>query len=379
MSGYGRAHSPLPVITSIASALPGNRATQGEIRDHFGALFPLAGRRLDAAMTCFDTAEVESRYSVLPLSELTRPRTLTETMALYAEHARALAQRAVERCLARAGLTGSRIDLVIAVSCTGIMMPSLDAHLIGALAMRPDVRRLPITELGCVGGAAAIARAHDYLVGHPDGVVLVVAVELPSLNFQPRDVTPDNLISSALFGDGAAAVLMLGDRAGGASARPDAAEGGGHREGARATPVRVIGTHCHTIPNSTHALGFDLRDDGFHTVLSREIPALLRAATGELFQKLAAKGGATVRDLRAFVLHPGGKRILSAVQEALGLDSRDTWPSWDVLRQYGNQSSASVLFVLERWMAKPPAPGTLGAMAAFGPGLTAESALLQWT
>lgn len=330
-------------------------------------------------MSTFDTAEVESRYSVLPLREMTRQRTLTETMALYAEHARALAQRAAGLCLERANVAGARIDLVIAVSCTGIMMPSLDAHLIGALAMRPDVRRLPITELGCVGGAAAVSRAHDFLVGHTEGVVLVVAVELPSLNFQARDVSADNLISSALFGDGAVALLMFGDRVGGVPSRAGASEGGGDRVGERTAPVRVLGTHCHTIPNSTHVLGFDLRDDGFHTVLSREIPALLRAAAGDLFQKLAAKGGATVRDIRAFVLHPGGKRILSAVQEALGLDMRDVQPSWDVLREYGNQSSAAVLFVLERWMARSPPPGTLGAMAAFGPGLTAESALLQWT
>jgi alkylresorcinol/alkylpyrone synthase len=342
-------------------------------------MFPLEGRRLEAAMSYFDTSEVHSRYSVLSLSEMTRRRTLTETMALYAEHAQRLAQRAALECLARANLPGARIDLVIAVSCTGIMMPSLDAHLMGPLALRPDVRRLPITELGCVGGAAAVSRAHDYLVGHPDGVVLVIAVELPSLNFQPLDVTPDNLISSALFGDGAVAVAMTGDRVAAATG----ARGGAVAErgtGGRIPPVQVLGTHCHTLPSSTHALGFDLRDDGFHTVLSREIPALLRGVAVDLFQKLAAKGEATLRDIQAFVLHPGGKRILAAVQEALGLEPADAQPSWDVLREFGNQSSASVLFVLERWMTRrPPPTGTLGAMAAFGPGLTAESVLLRWT
>jgi alkylresorcinol/alkylpyrone synthase len=343
-------------------------------------MFPLEGRRLDAAMSYFDTAEVDSRYSVMPLAEMTRRRTLTETMRLYAEHAQALARRVALDSLARASLPGSRVDLVIAVSCTGIMMPSLDAHLIRPLALRPDVRRLPITELGCVGGAAAVSRAHDYLVGHPDGVVLVVAVELPSLNFQPLDVSPDNLISSALFGDGAVAVVMTGDRLGAPRSPPGGGGGGGgERDGGRVAPVRVLGTHCHTVPDSTHVLGFDLRDDGFHTVLSREIPGLLRGAAVDLFRRLAAQGEATPRDIRAFVLHPGGKRILAAVQEALGLEPVDTQPSWDVLREFGNQSSASVLFVLERWMTQRPQPaGTLGAMAAFGPGLTAESVLLQW-
>jgi alkylresorcinol/alkylpyrone synthase len=144
--------------------------------------------------------------------------------------------------------------------------------------------------------------------------------------------------------------------------------------------MRVLDTLAHIFPRTTYALGFDLRDDGFHTVLSREIPELLRAATGELFQKLAAKGGATVRDLRAFVLHPGGKRILSAVQEALGLDARDTRPSWDVLREYGNQSSASVLFVLHEWLTRRQTPaGSHGVLAAFGPGLTTEMLLLRWS
>jgi alkylresorcinol/alkylpyrone synthase len=264
------------------------------------------------------------------------------------------------------------------------MLPSLDAFLIDALGLRRDVRRLPITQLGCVAGAAALARAHDHLLGHPRGRVLVVAVELPSLNFQPLDVSTDNLISSALFGDGAAAVLMTGSEHEGAAAMGPGSRTSVHAVGPhphpQPRPITVLGTRCHTIPNSTHALGFDLRDDGFHSVLSKDIPGLLGGAVGELFSQLARQGEATLRDLRTFILHPGGKRILLALQQALGLASEDLGPSWDVLRRFGNQSSASVLFVLHEWMtARRPAPGVLGALAAFGPGLTAESVLLRWT
>ena len=373
-------------IIHISVAVPRYPATQTEIRDAFGRRFPLEGRRLAAALAYFDAAGIDTRYGVLPLSALTSPRTLSETMRLYSEFARELSEEVCRSCLADSATAPHEIDLVISVSCTGIMLPSLDAFLIDSLGLRRDVRRLPITELGCVAGAAALARAHDFLVGHPRGRVLVVAVELPSLNFQPLDVSVDNLVSSALFGDGAAAVLMTGRdlRSGPASApahTPALAPTPSRERLAPAQlPLEVVGVRCHTIPTSTHALGFDLRDDGFHSVLSRDIPTLLRSAAGELFSQLARQGEATLRDLRAFVLHPGGKRILMALQEALGLSPDDVRPSWEVLRRYGNQSSASVLFVLHEWMTGTrPAPGALGGLAAFGPGLTAESVLLRWT
>jgi alkylresorcinol/alkylpyrone synthase len=377
----------LSQITNIAVAVPEYPATQSEIRDAFSRRFPLEGRRLAAAMAYFDASGIETRYGVLPLAALTTPRTLTETMRLYAERALALGVEVARACLAGAGTAPEQIDLVVVTSCTGIMLPSLDAFLIDALGLRRDVRRLPITQLGCVAGAAALARAHDHLLGHPRGRVLVVAVELPSLNFQPLDVSVDNLISSALFGDGAAAVLMTGAELEGSAVGP-VVRTSGHAIGGHAhahaqpqpRPITVVGTRCHTIPNSTYALGFDLRDDGFHSVLSKDIPGLLGGVVGELFSQLARQGEATLRDLRAFVLHPGGKRILLALQQALGLTTEDLGPSWDVLRRFGNQSSASVLFVLHEWMnARRPPPGVLGALAAFGPGLTAESVLIRWT
>lgn len=358
----------MSTIVSIATTVPAFSATQAEAKAAFRPLFPLLGRRLDAAMAFFDHAEVETRHSVLSLPEIARPRTLTETMKIYADSARELGHRVARECLRRADLDATMIDLVITVSCTGIMIPSLDAYLIDTLKMRRDVRRLPITELGCVGGAAAVAHAHDYLVGHPHDRVLVISVELPSLSLQPTDVSPDNLVSSAIFGDGAAAVLLAGD---GAVSGSDAAD---------PPAIRILETHRHTIPQSTHALGFDLREDGFHTVLSREVPALLRAEVGALVDELTRRAGVSAKDLGVFVFHPGGKKILGAVEEALGLKREDTQPSWDVLRDYGNQSSASVLFVLEGWMTdRRPTRGSLGVMAAFGPGITAELLLLRWT
>lgn len=376
----------MPKITSIATAVPAFSATQAALKAEFLPLFPLARRRLDAAMALFDNAEVQTRHSVLSLPQIGRPRTLTETMKVYAHHALELGEKVARECLRRGAVTADQVDQIITVSCTGIMIPSLDAYLMDALGMRRDLRRLPITELGCVGGAAAVARANDYLRGAPEDRVLVISVELPSLSLQPLDISQDSLVSSAIFGDGAAAVLIVGDRvdapAGVAAGNgmdvgsAERAEMRSHAEGG----IRILGTLSHTIPASTAALGFDLREDGFHAVLAKEVPALLRAEVGALVARLTERAGVPQESLSAFIFHPGGKRVLGALEEALGLRREATQPSWDVLRDFGNQSSASVLFVLERWIAeRRPAAKSLGVMAAFGPGLTAELVLLQWT
>jgi len=307
----------------------------------------------------FDSAGVEQRHSVLPLSELRARRSLTETMDIYRTHAIALGRQVAADCLKAAGVAADEVDLVITVSCTGIMLPSLDAYLANDLGFRPDVRRLPITELGCSAGAAALARGRDYLVGHPDERVLVVSVELPSLSFQRDDLSVGNLVSLALFGDGAAAVLLCGSRAAGAS---------------------ILETRSHIFARSLDALGFDLRDDGFHVVLAKELPVMVRRELGQLVNALLASTGVSAEQLASFVLHPGGRKILEAAEDVLRLDRERVQPSWDVLRDYGNMSSAAVLFVLHEHMTRRrPAVGSYGLMAAFGPGFSTELLLLQWS
>jgi alkylresorcinol/alkylpyrone synthase len=350
-----------PTIVSTVTAVPPHSATQEEMKAHLRALFPLNARRLEAALSLFDHAAVDRRYSVAPLGSMLGRRSLTESTEQYRDHAIALGRDVAARCLAGAGRRADEIDLLITVSCTGIMIPSLDAHLANELGFRSDVKRLPITELGCAGGAAALARARDFLMGFPNGRVLVVAVELPSLSLQRDDVSLSNLVSTALFGDGAAAALLEG------------------RDGGSAGGVRILETLSHLFPKSTWALGFDLQDDGFHSVLSKDVPALLKTEIARLVRTLADRRGLARDQLSCFVLHPGGRKILGCCEEELGLERADTQPSWDVLRAYGNQSSASVLFVLHEWLTKrQPAPGAHGVLAAFGPGLSTEMLLLQW-
>ncbi|HXU63213.1 MAG TPA: 3-oxoacyl-[acyl-carrier-protein] synthase III C-terminal domain-containing protein [Polyangia bacterium] len=355
--------SATPTIASTATAVPAHAATQSQVKERLREMLPLPARRLDAAMELFDHTAVERRYSVEPLERLGTLRGISDMQARYRESAIALARQVATEALARAEVEPRDVDLLITVSCTGIMIPSVDAHLVNQMGFRSDVRRLPITELGCVGGASALARAHDFLVGFPEARALVVAVELPSLSMQRADLSPANLISTALFGDGAAAVLLAG-----ANARAS---------GRRA---RILETLAHIFPESTWALGFDLEDDGFHSVLSKEVPALLKSEIGSLVRKLADRRGLSRDQLTSFILHPGGRKILTYAEEELGLAREDTQPSWDVLRDFGNQSSASVLFVLHEWLTKRhPAAGSHGILAAFGPGLSTEMLLLEWS
>jgi alkylresorcinol/alkylpyrone synthase len=346
-------------IVATATALPPHVLPQDGVKAAVRALLPADRPRTEAALAMFDGARVERRHSVLSLDDLAKRRRLGQTMELYRESAIALGRKVATDCLRQADVPARAIDLVITVSCTGLLIPSIDAYLASALGFRTDVRRLPITALGCVAGAAALARAHDFLIHRPDAHVLIVAVELPTLSFQHDDVSPAQLVSTAIFGDGAAAVLL---------------RGGGAVPGCAITGVR-----SHFVPGSEHALGFDLREDGFHVVLAQELPDLLGREVAAAVDRLLAQEGIGRRDLGAVVLHPGGRRILTAVEQALALPRAMTQPSWDVLREHGNQSSAAVLFVLDRWLRlHRPAAGAHGLLAAFGPGLTMELCVLRW-
>jgi alkylresorcinol/alkylpyrone synthase len=252
----------------------------------------------------------------------------------------------------------AEIDLIITVSCTGVMIPSLDAHLINDLGFRSDVRRLPITELGCAAGAAAFSRAWEYLRAFPDATVLVVAVELPSLTFQRENFSQANLISSVLFGDGDAAAVVTG--------RP-------------ARGPRIMDTQSYLFPQSLDAMGFDLKESGFHIVLSKDVPQMIREKIKGLLTSFLRRHALSPEKISRFILHPGGQKLLLYMEEELGLSRSDTQSSWDVLSQYGNLSSASVFFVLHECLTKTDAkPGEYGLLAAFGPGFSAEMVLLQW-
>jgi alkylresorcinol/alkylpyrone synthase len=348
-------------IRQTSTAVPEHVMTQADAKAAARAVLPLRAERMAAVLALFDGVGVERRHSVLPMEGFHAKRNMSETMSLYREHAVRLGRQVATDCLARAGVAPAEVDMVIAVSCTGVMLPSFDAYLANELGFRPDVRRLPITELGCSGGAAALAFARDFITAHPGSTVLVISVELPTLSFQRDDPSVANLISSALFGDGAAAVLLSG-------------------RGADGPGAVVLDAQSHLFPRTIEALGFDLEHDGFHVVLARELPGIVRSGVGALVSGLLARAGVDRETVSAFVLHPGGRRILEALEDVLALRPEQTRPSRDIMREYGNVSSATVLLVLHEWLTRHrPAPGSHAVLGAFGPGFTAELAVLRWT
>jgi len=345
-------------VAATATAVPPYRIGAEEVKNYLQAVFAIESSRADAMMAVIDHSQVEQRYCVNPVEYIIQPRPLSQLSQEYQEHAVQLGRTVAADCLERAGLTPREIDLLITVSCTGFMIPSLDAYLINDLGFRSDVVRLPITELGCAAGAAALARASDFIRATPGTNVLVVAVEIPSLTFQRENVSQANLISTVLFGDGAAATVATG--------RP-------------CHGPRIVGTASHLFPHTLDAMGFDLKDSGFHIVLSKDVPQLIRDYIRELLGGFLSRHSLRSEQISAFILHPGGQKLLLYLEEELGLNRCDTQPSWDVLRDYGNLSSASVLFVLHEWLTKRNvAAGEYGLMAAFGPGFSAEMLLLQW-
>jgi alkylresorcinol/alkylpyrone synthase len=293
------------------------------------------------------TPEPLTRHLAAPVDWLLRPRSLGDTMRAYAEHAPRLARQASCRALADAGVRPADIDLVISVSCTGYLVPSLDVRLAAEIGLRPDVTRLPLTELGCSGGAAAVAAAHRHLAAYPDDRVLVVAVELPTLTFRPDDRSLDNLTAAMVFGDGAAAAVM----------------------GTSPSGLQVRGAASRLLPDSEAALGFQLRDGGFHVVLDRRLPRLIERHLPGVIADFT--GHQRIDDPAFYAVHAGGPRVFDAVETSLRLPPDALAPSRRVFREVGNLSSASILFSLAELPGAANAAGD-GLAIAFGPGVTIE-------
>ena len=316
-------------------------------------------RRPEPLVRILQNTGIESRHTVFEGDDVIADHTLGQRNELYVSTCIELGEQVVRRALDEAGLAPCDIDAFISVSCTGFMLPSVDAHLINRLRMNANARRLPITELGCAAGAVALTRAWEQLQVYPRSHVLVLSVELPSLTFQPNDRRLTQLVSSMLFADGAAAVV-LGAKTGGCG-------------------PSLLGSRSYTIAGTLGEMGYNLDEDGFHIVLSPTVPELIKKTIRPQIAALLEEHGASLADLRWCAMHPAGPKVLNLVAEELGLSRQQLAPSWNVLKDYGNMSSATVLFVLAEMMRHAPArPGDLGAIVAFGPGLSGEIVLARW-
>jgi alkylresorcinol/alkylpyrone synthase len=267
---------------------------------------------------------------------------------------------AVEDALARAGLAAADISALFFVTVTGVATPSIDARLVNRLALRPDVKRVPIFGLGCVAGAAGVARAADYVRAFPDEVAVLLSVELCSLTLQREDLSIPNLIASGLFGDGAAAAVVTG-----------AARGGDGPE--------VVATRSVFYPDSERVMGWDISETGFKIVLSPEVPQVVERYLRRDVDAFLAEHSLARPDIASWVCHPGGPKVLEAMENALELPADALELTWKSLAEVGNLSSTSVLLVLRDTLAeRRPPPGSFGMLLALGPGFCSELVLLRW-
>jgi alkylresorcinol/alkylpyrone synthase len=348
-----------PRISGTAVALTSNRHSQEEVVRELTSIIEPGFARFAS------TSGVEHRSLAIPLDRYPKLSGFTEANAAYLEVATDLAERAVRSALEAAKLEPQDVDAIVMVSSTGVAVPTIDARIASRLGLRPDVKRIPLFGLGCVAGAAGLARVHDYLRGFPDHVAVLVSVELCSLTLQRDDTSIPALIGVCLFGDGAAAVVATGaDRV-----PPGPSMIGG---------PRVIDTRSRLIPDTVDVMGWNVTSDGFQLVMSREVPRMAEDYLGAEVTDFLAGHGLTTDDVSAWICHPGGPKVLEAVGQALNLPTQEFRHSWESMRDNGNISSASVLDVLNRTLAEPPAPGSIGLMLAMGPGFSFELLLLSW-
>jgi alkylresorcinol/alkylpyrone synthase len=303
---------------------------------------------------------VDGRYLAYPMEDYYKMQTFGDFNRAWATAAEELGRQALCRALAGAGLAPHDIGAIFFVSVTGVSSPSIDARLVNAMKLSPNVKRVPIFGLGCVAGAAGIARAADYVRAYPHQVAALVSVELCSLTLQKKDLSVANLISSGLFGDGAAAVLI----------------GGAKRQEPGPEIVASLSTFY---PDSEDVMGWDISEKGFQIVLSPSVPDVIREHLGGDVDGFLAAHELTRSDISSWIMHTGGPKVLEATQDALGLSRETIQLSWDCLRATGNLSSASVLCVLEQVMKQQRfKPGAYGILAAAGPGFCSELVLLKW-
>lgn len=376
-------------IVAVRGVLPDHRYSQEEITSAFTDTMLDGEVSREVVARLHRNAGVETRHLALPLEEYAGLADFGRANDVFIDVGVELGAQAVTEALKAASLTPQDVDVIISATVTGVAVPTIEARVASVIGLRPDVVRVPLVGLGCVAGAAGVARLHDYLVGHPDAVAVLMAVELCSLTLQRADTSMPNLVASGLFGDGAAAVVAVGadraralvdsgDSGGGEPALDGEARGEARGEAHGEARPEVLASRSRLYPDSERAMGWDVGAGGLKIVLDAQVPALVETYVGGDVDGFLADHGLDRSDIAWFVAHPGGPKVLEALQTTLGVDRDALSVTWDSLRRIGNLSSASVLHVLADTLRtrRPPA-GSYGLMMAMGPGFCSELVLLR--
>lgn len=352
-------------LAAVRGVLPDHVYAQAEVTAALADALAVTGPDRALLQRFHANSGVSQRHFALPLERLVQLADFGEANDEFIRVATELGSEAVTTALSSAGLLARDVDLIISTTITGLAVPSIEARVAARIGLREDVKRVPLVGLGCVAGAAGIARVHDYLTGHPGEVAVLVSVELCSLTVQAKDTSVANLVASGLFGDGAAAVVMLG------ADRADVARAG------TGWP-RVVATRSRLYPRTERAMGWDVGATGLRIVLGAEVPDLVRAHVRGDVDRFLADQGLTRADIGWWVAHPGGPKVLDAMAEALDVGRGALEVTWRSLDRIGNLSSASVLHVLADTLREhQPAPSSWGVLLAMGPGFCLELVLLQ--
>jgi alkylresorcinol/alkylpyrone synthase len=344
-----------PSIAAAAVQFPPNRYTQEEA---IGALTDFAGPEFRRFAL---SSGVEHRNTALPLSQYRDLGGFTNANEAYLEVALELAEQAMLTALDEAKVKPSEVDIVFSTTVTGLAVPTVEARLAARIGLRQDVKRIPLFGLGCVAGAAGTARMHDYLRAFPDQVAALLAVELCSLTIQREDNSVANLVATSLFGDGAAAVIAKGAN-----------------RAARPSGPQVLATRSRLYPDTEEVMGWKIGSDGFRIVLSADVATITEKYLGDDVRDFLGDHGLRPQDVSRWICHPGGPRVIEAVEEVLDLPGNALDRTRKSLRENGNLSSVSVLDVLRANLADPAPAGSFGLMIAMGPAFCSELVLLAW-
>lgn len=306
----------------------------------------------------FEGAGVDKRYSIMSPEEVFTATSFEEKNNIYAREVVKLAENSLQKSLEKANLKAKDIDYIITVSCTGIMIPSMDAYLINSLQMKQDIVRLPVTEMGCAAGVSGIIYAKNFLKANPNKRAAVIAVEAPTATFQLTDYSMTNIVSAAIFGDGASSVIL-------SSYLED--------EG-----PKIVDEAMYHFYDATSMMGFNLVNTGLQMILDKEVPQKIADHFPMIINPFLERNQLKIEDIHHLVFHPGGKKIVQTVEDLFGALGKNIDDTKEVLRLYGNMSSATVLYVLERFMDRNPEKGEKALMLSFGPGFSAQRILLEW-